>query len=85
VISGQAYRAIEDNLKERGFVFDVELLMYLRLGGWPIREMPVAWREIPGSKLYLWKDVWSVLAGLMRIRKRLRRQKKGLGRMPKAL
>jgi len=73
VISGKAYRVIESELEERGYVFDVELLAALSRGAWPVREVPIAWREVSGSKLCLWRDIWSMLAGLLRIRKRLKK------------
>jgi len=72
VISGKAYRAIQTSITERGYVFDVELLAFLVSEDWPIREIPISWREVAGSKLCLWKDIWSMLAGLLRIRRRLR-------------
>ena len=71
VISGRSYRAVSERLVEDGFVFDVELLATLEQGAWPITELPIMWQEIPGSKLRLWRDLWFMTGGLMRIRRRL--------------
>ena len=71
VISGRSYRAVSERLVEDGFVFDVELLATLEQGAWPITELPIMWQEIPGSKLRLWRDLWFMTRGLMRIRRRL--------------
>ena len=71
VISGRSYRAVSERLVEDGFVFDVELLATLQDGAWPITELPIMWQEIPGSKLRLWRDLWFMTGGLMRIRRRL--------------
>ena len=71
VISGRSYRAVSERLVEDGFVFDVELLTTLEQGAWPITELPIMWQEIPGSKLRLWRDLWFMTGGLMRIRRRL--------------
>ena len=71
VISGRSYRAVSERLVEDGFVFDVELLATLEQGAWPVTELPIMWQEIPGSKLRLWRDLWFMTRGLMRIRRRL--------------
>ena len=71
VISGRSYRAVSERLVEDGFVFDVELLATLEQDAWPITELPIMWQEIPGSKLRLWRDLWFMTRGLVRIRRRL--------------
>jgi glycosyltransferase involved in cell wall biosynthesis len=71
VISGRSYRAVSERLFEVGFVFDVELLATLQQDAWPVAELPIMWQEISGSKLNLWRDLWTMTRGLMRIRRRL--------------
>lgn len=71
VISGAAFRMVEKELFERGYIFDVELLLALKRHGCPIEERPIPWQEMPGSKVSLIRDVWAMLLGLMRIRRRL--------------
>lgn len=72
VIHGDAYRSIRDSLVETGFVFDAELLSHLSHSGKKVKEVPIPWREVPGSKLSLLTDSWRILLGLVRIRSRLR-------------
>lgn len=45
---GVARRAAQD-LRARGFSFDVELLVRLRAAGARIDEIPVTWADVPGS------------------------------------
>ncbi len=72
VVPGAAYRAIADQLQERGFVFDVELLLALEKYGSRIEELRIPWREMPGGKVHPLRDAWGMIAGLWRIRKRLK-------------
>lgn len=72
VIHGAAYRSIRDSLVESGFVFDAELLTHLSHSGYTVREVPISWQEVPGSKLSLFTDSLRILFGLVRIRARLR-------------
>jgi dolichyl-phosphate beta-glucosyltransferase len=70
VIRSLAFAAIEDNLRETRFVFDVELALLLLQRGFKIREVPINWREVPGSKVSLLKDSIRMFSGILRIRKR---------------
>lgn len=72
VIPGTAYREIADNLEERGFIFDVELLVALQQSGVEIVEEPIDWREVSGSRIRLSSDSFEMIRGLFRIRRRLR-------------
>jgi hypothetical protein len=71
VVPAVAYRAVAAELVERGFVFDVELLLALQRYGAEIKELPIPWREIPAGKVKPLRDAWGMVAGLLRIRKRL--------------
>ncbi|HKK17484.1 MAG TPA: hypothetical protein VJ952_02285, partial [Opitutales bacterium] len=64
--------AVSANLRERGFIFDVELLLALDQAGYPVAEMRIPWREIPGGKVHPLRDAWAMIAGLGRIRRRLK-------------
>ena len=70
VIRRSAYAAIERQLRETRFVFDVELTLLLLQGGFRIREVPVNWKEVPGSKVSLLKDTIRMFSGILRIRQR---------------
>jgi len=56
---------------ETGFLFDVELLWWAERLGYRIAEIPVTWREMPGSKVRLFKDGARMLYGLARMRQLL--------------
>jgi dolichyl-phosphate beta-glucosyltransferase len=70
VVPAAAYRAVAPRLRERGFVFDVELLLALQHAGCRIEPLRIPWREMPGGKVSPVRDAWGMLAGLGRICKR---------------
>lgn len=70
VIPAEGYRTVSPHLREKGFIFDVELLLALEQSGYSIREMRIPWREIPGGKVHPLRDGWAMIAGLLRIRRR---------------
>lgn len=72
IIPAEGYRKVSAKLEERGFIFDVELLLALDLSGYSIREQPIPWREMPGGKVRPLRDAWAMLAGMLRIRRRSR-------------
>jgi dolichyl-phosphate beta-glucosyltransferase len=57
---------------EDGYVFDLELLVLARQLGYRVAEVGVNWSEIPGSKLHMAHEWRKILAGVWRIRRRLR-------------
>lgn len=60
-------------LEENGFAFDLELLGLARVWGYRVAEIPVKWREVPGSKVRIARDSWRMLVSVVSIRRRLRR------------
>ena len=58
------------HLREVSFCFDVELLAALLDSGTAIEEVPVDWRDVPGSKLHVGRDAARMWLGLLRIRHR---------------
>jgi dolichyl-phosphate beta-glucosyltransferase len=72
VIPASAYRAVSQQLMERGFVFDVELLLAIQQHGCRLEELRLPWNEIPGGKVHPLRDAWGMIAGLWRISRRLR-------------
>lgn len=72
VIPAKGYRHIAGRLKERGFIFDVELLLALGKAGYQIKEQRIPWSEVPGGKVNPLRDAWTMIGGLLRIRKRSR-------------
>jgi len=54
--------------QEPGYLFDVELLALAHRLGYRIAEVPVSWRDVPGSKVRLVHDGWKMLLGLWALR-----------------
>lgn len=52
-----------------GFSWDVELLYVAVRRGIPIKEVPVRWRNAPGSKVGILSDPWRMLRDVIRIRR----------------
>lgn len=48
--------------------FDAEVLFVAQRLGYRIKEVPVTWHDIPGTKVRLWKDAFRSITGLMNIR-----------------
>jgi glycosyltransferase involved in cell wall biosynthesis len=63
-----AYEKTSSMLRETRFAFDVELLVYLDRTGATIREIPVDWSDIPGSKVSIVKDGLKMLIAVRRLR-----------------
>jgi dolichyl-phosphate beta-glucosyltransferase len=55
--------------RETGYLFDLEILARGRELGYRIAEIPVRWREVPGSKVRLFRDGWKMVVGLWRLRR----------------
>lgn len=55
------------------FAFDVEFLFLCRKFGLSVVEVPVVWRNAPGSKVSLFRDPVNMLADVARVRWRFRR------------
>jgi len=72
MVPAKAYSRIRRVLEERRFVFDVELLAGLLRGGVPVREVPIDWKDVAGSKVRLGRDSWRMAWGIWQIRRRMR-------------
>ena len=57
-------RAIVDR-----FMFDVEILFLAHRSGLSIKELPVVWRDSPGSTVRLWPGVYEMFRDLLLIRR----------------
>lgn len=55
------------------FAFDVELLFLCRRFGLGVAEVPVVWRNAPGSKVSLFGDPLNMILDVLRVRWRFRR------------
>jgi dolichyl-phosphate beta-glucosyltransferase len=71
--AGALGRAAAGELRTAGFAFDVELLVHCRRFGAAITEIPVTWRDMPGSTFSISRHAGSCLRDLLRIRASARR------------
>ncbi len=61
------YRLFESCREER-YLFDLHVLSLATRLGYRIREVPVRWRDMPGSKMHLLRDSARMFTGLLRLR-----------------
>jgi dolichyl-phosphate beta-glucosyltransferase len=64
----RAARDVFPQLFTDRWAFDVEALLVARMMGYTIREVPVTWINSPASKVNVWRDAYSTLKDLLRIR-----------------
>jgi len=64
-------RRLFAEVRETGYLFDLELLALAQRHGLRIVEVPVAWQEIPGGHLRLLRALPRIFVGLWRLRRRL--------------
>jgi len=74
VLCGTDYRKIASRLREDGWAFDSEMLAALHHDGSRWLEIPVNWEEKKGGKVKPLRDAFVMLAALLRIRRRMRRE-----------
>jgi dolichyl-phosphate beta-glucosyltransferase len=66
--AGPLARAAAAELRTAGFAFDVELLLLCRRRGATALEIPVVWRDVPGSTFSVSRHTTGCLRDLLRIR-----------------
>jgi hypothetical protein len=71
--AGPLARAAVADLRTAGFAFDVELLLNCRRLGAGVAEIPVVWRDMPGSTFSISRHAGGCLRDLLRIRATARR------------
>jgi glycosyltransferase involved in cell wall biosynthesis len=72
--AGPLARRAAADLTAIGFAFDVELIARCRQLGADVVEIPVSWRDIPGSTFSIWRHSVTVFAEIARIWLSLRLQ-----------
>src|SRR5690242_19902413 len=63
--AGPLARAAAAELRTAGFAFDVELLVHCRRRGAAITEIPVTWRDMPGSTFSITRHAAGCLRDLL--------------------
>lgn len=71
--TGPLARAAAADLRTSGFAFDVELLLHCRRRGADPVEIPVVWRDVPGSTFSVRRHTVGCLRDLLRIHAEARR------------
>jgi dolichyl-phosphate beta-glucosyltransferase len=79
--SGRLARSVAAELGTAGFAFDVELLMRCANHGARIVDIPVRWRDVPGSTFALRRHALECVWDVLRLRV-LARRLTGLGAVP---
>ena len=76
-VPAAVFEKISPSLRGQRFAWDVELLRALLEAGYPIREIPVNWRHIPGTRVRFLRDglhlLWTAFREGHRLRKSRRR------------
>jgi len=72
VLSGEAFATIAAGLQENRFAFDSELIAALSEARYPLEEIPVDWRDVPGTKLSFFRDSSRMVTSLFVIHRRLK-------------
>jgi len=61
-------RPLWENIRLPGFGFDLEVLFLAQKMNYRIKEVPVSWKHVGGSKIKMIKDSWRMLANIFQIR-----------------
>ena len=70
-----AWRQLAPSVVERGWAFDLDVLVNARRLDFKVAEIPVQWQHIVrGSKVQAWKDVPQTFLATFRIRQRARKR-----------
>jgi dolichyl-phosphate beta-glucosyltransferase len=64
----EAARYLFEKQTVSGFGFDVEILFIASKNGYRIKEVPVKWMDSLNSRIDIWKDPFTMLTDLARIR-----------------
>ncbi len=67
IVPSQIFQNGKAPFEERGFAFDLELLVALVDGGFSIQEIPIDWTHVSGSKINLIRDSLAMYLSLNRI------------------
>lgn len=68
LFSREAARAIFPYQHLTGWIFDVEILLLAKYLAIPVAEVPIAWSEVPESKLKLIRDSLRMFVDLLVLR-----------------
>ena len=69
ILPAAHFHSVDKYLKGHRFAFDVELLAALCVKRMPVKEIPIDWFDVAGSKVSLIRDTVRMLASILAIRK----------------
>ena len=72
MFTSKAAKMLAEQMTVDGYTFDVEMLVLAKRMGLKITEVPVHWRDMPGSKIKVWRDFPLILKELVSMRRRLK-------------
>jgi dolichyl-phosphate beta-glucosyltransferase len=81
---GQLARSAAAMLRSTGFAFDIELLAHCLSLGATLTEIPVKWRDVPGSSFSVWRHSAASFCGVAGIWLRANRPATALVPLPRA-
>jgi hypothetical protein len=79
--SGPLARAAAAGLTTEGYAFDIELIVRCRVLGAEPTEIPVQWRDVPGSTFSAWRHSVSTFRDLAAIWLGTRSARRAVGRV----
>ena len=72
MFTSKAAKMLAERMTVDGYTFDVEMLFLAKRMGLKVAELPVIWRDKPGSKLKVWKDFPYIMKELAAMRRSLK-------------
>jgi len=67
-VSRRVVRELVPLVRDQAWFFDSELLLLAERKGYPIKDVPVAWVDDPGSTVNIVDTAWKDFKGLVRVR-----------------
>jgi len=64
----EAIEAIRDRLGTTNCAFDVDVLYLMHKGGYTVKELPLTWVDMPGTKIKMSRDAPRMLGAVIRMR-----------------
>lgn len=68
-ISREVFQKLAPQIKNRNWFFDSEMLIIAMKAGFVIKEIPISWKDDPGSTVKVAKTAKEDLLGLMRLKR----------------
>ncbi len=70
-------KCLSEASTEDGYLFDIQALALAERWKLKVVELPVRWRDVPGSKVNLIRDAYSMALGIRRVRRKMSLRRRG--------